>query len=103
MVTDPTVLRAFTDHVRNNDGYTIQRLQAGLVTPQFEDMKLAAIHAPTLVVWGRQAEGLPGAAGKKLRNRVAEAKLTVFDQSGHVPQLEKAAEFNQALLPFLAK
>jgi 2-hydroxy-6-oxonona-2,4-dienedioate hydrolase len=103
MVTDQTVLRVFTDHVRNNDGYTIQRLQAGLVMPQFEDTKLAAIHAPTLVVWERQDELLPVAAGEKLRDSIAGAKLTVFDQCGHVPQLEKAAEFNQALLDFLAK
>lgn len=103
MVTDPTVLQVFTDHVRNNDAYTIQRMLAGLVTPQFEDAKLAGIHAPTLVVWGRQDELIPLAAGEKLRDGIAGAKLVVFDQCGHVPQLEKAVEFNQALLDFLGK
>ncbi|MFZ0418194.1 MAG: alpha/beta fold hydrolase [Candidatus Sulfotelmatobacter sp.] len=103
MVTDQTVLQVFTDHVRNNDAYTIQRMLAGLVTPQFEDTKLASIRVPTLVVWGRQDELIPVAGGEKLRDGIAGAKLVVFDQCGHVPQLEKAAEFNQALLEFLGK
>ncbi|MFZ0771614.1 MAG: alpha/beta fold hydrolase [Candidatus Sulfotelmatobacter sp.] len=103
MVTDQSVLQVFTDHVRNNDAYTIQRMLAGLVTPQFEDTKLATIHAPTLVVWGRQDELIPLAGGEKLRDGIAGARLVVFEQCGHVPQLEKAAEFNQALLEFLGK
>jgi 2-hydroxy-6-oxonona-2,4-dienedioate hydrolase len=103
MVTDQSVLQVFTDHVRNNDAYTIQRMLAGLVTPQFEDAKLATVHAPTLVVWGRQDELIPVGGGEKLRDGIAGAKLVVFDECGHVPQLEKAAEFNQTLLDFLGK
>jgi pimeloyl-ACP methyl ester carboxylesterase len=31
------------------------------------------------------------------------AKLVVFEQCGHVPEIEKPAEFNQALLQFFGK
>jgi 2-hydroxy-6-oxonona-2,4-dienedioate hydrolase len=103
MVTDNLVRQVFTDHVRNNDAYTIQRTLAGFATPQFEDTKLASIHVPTLVVWGRQDELIPVASGEKLRDGIAGAKLVVFEQCGHVPQIEKPAEFNQALLEFLGK
>jgi len=103
MVTDQSVLQVFTDHVRNNDAYTIQRMMAGLVTPQFEDAKLATIHAPTLGGVGTAGRVDPVVGGEKLRDGIAGAKLVVFDQCGHVPQLEKAAEFNQALLEFLGK
>jgi 2-hydroxy-6-oxonona-2,4-dienedioate hydrolase len=103
MVTDESVLRIFTDHVRNNDSYTIQRTLAGFATPQFEDARLASIHAPTLVVWGREDELIPLASGEKLRDGIAKAKLVVFEQCGHVPEIEKPAEFNQALLEFLGK
>jgi 2-hydroxy-6-oxonona-2,4-dienedioate hydrolase len=103
MVTDNFVRQVFTDHVRNNDAYTIQRTLAGFATPQFEDAKLVSIHAPTLVVWGRQDELIPVASGEKFRDGIAGAKLVVFEQCGHVPQLEKPAEFNQALLEFLGK
>lgn len=103
IVTDQSVLQIFTDHVRNNDAYTIQRTLAGFSTPQFEDTKLASIHAPTLVVWGRQDELIPVASGEKLRDGIAGAKLVVFEQCGHVPQIEKPAEFNHALLDFLGR
>jgi pimeloyl-ACP methyl ester carboxylesterase len=103
MVTEEFALQAFTNHVRNNDGYTIQRTLAGFAQNQFEDAKLSTIHAPTLVVWGRQDELIPVSSGEKLRNGIPGAKLVVFEQCGHVPQLEKPAEFNQALFDFLGK
>jgi pimeloyl-ACP methyl ester carboxylesterase len=101
MVSDEGVMQAFTQHMRNNDGYTIQRTVANFAQPQFEDGKLASIHAATLVAWGRQDELIPLASGEKLRDGIAGAKLRVFEHCGHVPQIEKSAEFNQALLEFL--
>ena len=52
------------------------------------------------MVWGRQDELIPVASGEKLRDGIAGAKLVVFEQCGHVPQIEKPAEFNHALLDF---
>jgi pimeloyl-ACP methyl ester carboxylesterase len=101
MVSDEGVMQAFTQHMRNNDGYTIQRTVASFASPQFEDGKLASIHAATLVVWGRQDELIPLASGEKLRDGIAGAKLVVLEHCGHVPQIEKPAEFNQTLLEFL--
>ena len=101
MVSDEGVMQAFAQHMRNNDGYTIQRTVASFASPQFEDGKLASIHAATLVVWGRQDELIPLASGEKLRDGIAGAKLLVFEHCGHVPQIEKPAEFNQTLLEFL--
>lgn len=103
MVSDQVVLRVFTDHLRNNDGYTIERTLAGFAQAQFEDDKLKSIHAPTLVVWGREDELLPVARGEKFRDGIPGAKLVVLEQCGHLPQLEKADEFNRAVLDFLAK
>ncbi len=103
MVTEQFVLQAFTNHVRNNDAYTIQRTLAGFAQNQFEDGKLASIHAPTLVVWGREDELISVSSGAKLRDGIPQAKLVVIEQCGHIPQLEKPAEFNQALIDFLVK
>jgi len=103
MISDDAVLQVFTDRMRNNDGYTIQRTVAGFATPQFEDSKLASIHVPTLVMWGRQDELIPLASGEKLRDGIGGAKLVVFEQCGHVPQIEKSDQFNRALLEFLGK
>ena len=102
MVSDQLVERVFTDHMRNNDGYTIERTVAGFAQPQFEDGKLKSIHAPTLVVWGREDNLIPVARAEKFRDGIPGAKLAIFEQCGHLPQLEKPDEFNRAVLDFLA-
>jgi 2-hydroxy-6-oxonona-2,4-dienedioate hydrolase len=103
MVTDDFVRQVFTDHMRNNDSYTIQRTLAGFASAQFEDGNLASMRVPTLVVWGRQDELIPLAAGEKLRDGISGAKLVVLEHCGHVPQIEMPADFNHALMGFLEK
>ena len=103
MVTDEFVQNVFTNHMRNNDGYTIQRTLAGFAQPQFEDDRLKSVHASTLVIWGRQDELIGVERAEKFHDGIAGSKLVVFDQCGHVPQIEKAEEFSKALLDFLAK
>ena len=103
MVSDQFVLRVFTDHMRNNDGYTIERTLAGFAQAQFEDAKLGSIHVPTLVVWGREDELISVTRAEKFRNGIPGAKLVVFEQCGHVPQLEKPDDFNRAVLDFLGR
>lgn len=103
MVTDQFVLQAFSNHMRNNDGYTIQRTLAGFAQPQFEDGKLKSIHTPTLVVWGREDALIAVDRADKFREGISGAKLVIFEQCGHVPQLEKPADFNRAVLDFLEK
>ncbi|MFL6333904.1 MAG: alpha/beta fold hydrolase [Pyrinomonadaceae bacterium] len=87
------------------DGYTIQRLVESIY--RGEDMldgKLGAIKQPVLLVWGRE-DGLTPLAreGEKFKRELPGAQLIVFEQCGHVPQVEKAAEFNAAVLKFLSQ
>jgi pimeloyl-ACP methyl ester carboxylesterase len=105
MVTDAFVQTVFTNHLRNNDGYTIDRtLQGFSVENQFlDEAKLASVHAPTLVVWGREDELLPLASGEKFRDHIPGAKMVVFDKCGHVPQIENPMNFNRVVLDFLSK
>jgi len=103
ILTDDVVLQAFTNHVRSSEAYTIQRTMAGWAAPQFEDTKLASIHAPTLVVWGRQDVLIPLVSGEKLRDGIPGATLVLIEECGHAPEIEKPVEFNRALLEFLGK
>lgn len=87
------------------DGYTIQSLVESIY--RNEDMldgKLAGVKAPTLIIWGRE-DGLTPLAreGEKYRKEMPSAQFVVFDSCGHVPQVEKAAEFNAAVLKFLSQ
>jgi pimeloyl-ACP methyl ester carboxylesterase len=103
-ITDELVRHAFEGHLRNGDGYTIQRVLAGIFdTDQFEDEKLGSIHAPTLVLWGHDDLLTPLSFGERFQKGISGAKLVVIDQCGHVPQAEKPQEFNKALIDFLAQ
>ena len=101
IVTDDAARQAFTDRLRNNDGYTIERALAGFARPQFEDERLKSIHAPTLVVWGRNDGLVPVEDANKFGRGIPGARVVVIEQCGHVPQIEKPEEFNRALLDFL--
>jgi pimeloyl-ACP methyl ester carboxylesterase len=87
------------------DGYTIQRLVESIHRgDDMLDGKLSAVKVPVLLVWGRE-DGLTPLAreGEKFKRELPAAQLVVFEQCGHVPQVEKAAEFNAAVLQFLSK
>jgi 2-hydroxy-6-oxonona-2,4-dienedioate hydrolase len=86
------------------DGYTIQSLIESIA--RGEDMldgRLSAIKQPTLIIWGRE-DGLTPLAefGERFKREIPSAEFVVLEQCGHVPMVEKAAEFNAALLKFLA-
>lgn len=103
-VSDQLVRQVFEKRLRNSDGYTIERVMAGVFAGnQYLDDKLSSIHAPTLVVWGRNDELTPLPGGERFQKGIAGAKIVVFDQCGHIPQMEKPAEFNRTLLEFLAQ
>lgn len=93
-----------TVRVMTNDGNTINSLIESIKRKEdFLDGELGKIKKPTLIIWGRQDGLLPLADGEKFNKGIAGSELVVFDQCGHVPQFEKAAEFNQKVLEFLEK
>jgi pimeloyl-ACP methyl ester carboxylesterase len=102
--SDAAVDLLLTQRLAAGDGYTIQSLFESI--KRDEDMldgRLKDIKQPTLLVWGRE-DGLTPLAteGERFRREIAGAQLVVFDNCGHVPQVERAAEFNAAVLKFLA-
>lgn len=87
------------------DGYTIQRLVESIYRgDDMLDGKLSAIKQSVLIVWGRE-DGLTPLAreGERFKRELPSAQMLVFDSCGHVPQVEKAAEFNAAVLKFLSQ
>jgi pimeloyl-ACP methyl ester carboxylesterase len=102
MVTDEFAERAFAEHMRKNDGYTIDRFLDSILRNQdVVDGQLGAIKAPTLVVWGREDGLVPLSAGQMMGNEIVGSQTVILDHCGHVPQIECAIPFNTALLKFL--
>jgi 2-hydroxy-6-oxonona-2,4-dienedioate hydrolase len=103
--SDLAVDTLLSQRLSAGDGYTIQRLVESIYRgDDLLDGKLGAIKQPVLLVWGRE-DGLTPLAreGEKFKRELPSAQMVVFDQCGHVPQVEKAAEFNAAVLKFLAQ
>jgi pimeloyl-ACP methyl ester carboxylesterase len=62
---------------------------------------LKNIEVPTLVVVGSEDEFTPVADAERIHQEVAGSTLVVIDGAGHLPNLERETEFNEALSTFL--
>ncbi len=56
---------------------------------------------PTLILWGKQDAVTPLSAGELYHQKIAGSKLTTFDNCGHMPAVEKPADFIKAIESFL--
>ena len=64
---------------------------------------LYTIQAPTLIVWGRDDRVVPMDSAFLLLKVIPNAQLHIFPKCGHWAQWEKADEFNELVLSFLAR
>jgi len=100
-LTEERLRQMFADKMAIRDGYTVHSI---LSNPDFAserlDNKLDQIRVPTLVVWGKQDTLVPIASGEKYAAGIPGARLVSFDQCGHVPPVEKTAEFVAAVEDF---
>ncbi|MDQ3819062.1 MAG: alpha/beta hydrolase [Acidobacteriota bacterium] len=86
------------------DGYTIRSITESIIRREdVLDNRLSAIKQPTLVVWGREDGLLPLSDGERFQKEISGARLLVLEQCGHAPPVEKAAEFNAAVMKFLSE
>lgn len=69
-----------------------------------EDIRslMGAITAPTLLIWGKRDILVPPWCGDVLLKGIPLARLLVLPDAGHVVMYDCPAEFNAALLAFLA-
>jgi pimeloyl-ACP methyl ester carboxylesterase len=73
-----------------------------LLTYSFRD-KLERIEVPTLIVWGRNDMLVPVADAEGYEHLIGEnAHSVIFEDTGHLPQLERPSRFNALLRSFLA-
>jgi pimeloyl-ACP methyl ester carboxylesterase len=103
-VSDEVVRTALIERMRANISYTVHSVLSnpGLNSARL-DGKLANIHVPTLVVWGKQDALLPLESGERYAAQIPGAKLVTFDKCGHVPPIEKATEFVSVVTAFLSR
>ena len=102
--SDAFIEQSMTLRVTANDGYTINSLIESIKRDEdFLNGRLGEIKKQTLIVWGKQDGLLKVADAEQFKREIAGSELIIFDQCGHVPMVEKSADFNKAVLAFLTK
>ena len=64
--------------------------------------QLAEVEVPTLIVWGRNDHVVPPQDAIGFAQRLRNSWTVIFDDTGHVPQLERPVRFNRVLETFLS-
>jgi len=62
---------------------------------------LAAIACPTLIVWGDHDRIVPPSSAEEFGRLIPDSRVVVFEDTGHVPMIERPDRFNQLLVDFL--
>jgi pimeloyl-ACP methyl ester carboxylesterase len=65
--------------------------------------RLPDISVPTLIVWGRNDLIVPVAGAHEYEQLIPGARRVIFEDTGHVPMLERPARFNELVEEFLAE
>jgi pimeloyl-ACP methyl ester carboxylesterase len=79
----------------------LQGLRANLEY-SFRD-RLAQIEVPTLIVWGRNDMLVPVGDAERYQRLIGDnARAEIFEDTGHVPMIERPSRFNALLDEFLA-
>ena len=102
-LSDAAIDQSMAARLGAGDGYTIKTITESIIRGEdFLDDVVKTIKTPTLIVWGRQDGLVPLSEGERFHKDIAGSTMVVFDQCGHVPNIEKAGEFNAAVLKFLS-
>jgi len=62
---------------------------------------LRSVKSPTLAIHGAQDGTIPLAGAREACRLIPDARLKIFEECGHCPHIEKALEFNEAVIAFL--
>ena len=74
-----------------------------LLSYGFRD-QLSRIEVPTLVVWGRNDMLVPRGDAREYVELIGDnARREMFEDTGHVPMLERPTRFNALVAEFVAR
>jgi pimeloyl-ACP methyl ester carboxylesterase len=93
-LSDPSRRKAFLSTLRSVVGTEGQRVAA-------LDKLYLAEALPLLIVWGENDPIIPVEHGREAHERLPNSRLEVFEDTGHVPMLERPGRFIAVLDRFL--
>jgi pimeloyl-ACP methyl ester carboxylesterase len=99
LVTEKMVDEQLT--LRLRAAFTITKMQEAGERGSLTEQEVRSVKAPTLVVWGKYDELANPAGADRLEKTIPGARKVIIDNCGHMPQLERADEFNRLVRDFL--
>ena len=63
--------------------------------------QLSQLDVPILIVWGREDKAIPLQKGEEMHKILKGSRFEILDKAGHVPNYDRAEEFNKLSLDFL--
>jgi len=101
LVTDKMVDEQLALRLRS--AFTITKIQEAGERGALTEQEVRSVKTPTLIVWGKYDELANPAGADRLERAIPGSQKVVIDNCGHMPQLEKADEFNRLVREFLTK
>jgi pimeloyl-ACP methyl ester carboxylesterase len=73
-----------------------------IINYDFRD-RLPEISVPTLIIWGRNDRIVPVSGAYEYEQLIPGSKRVIFEDTGHVPMLERPGRFNKLVDEFLSE
>jgi pimeloyl-ACP methyl ester carboxylesterase len=101
--TGQRILAKLSGRVGSRDYRAAATMRPTLVKVVNEDLTpiLAAIQAPTLILWGDRDQEVPQSAMETMATKIPQSRLVIFAGAGHFPFLDAPEEFATTLQEFL--
>jgi pimeloyl-ACP methyl ester carboxylesterase len=101
-LADPEVVQPILDMARDVGPEGFVREQAAIMSRPDSRRLLVDIDVPTVVIVGRQDQTTPLPRAQEMAADIANARLVVIEECGHMSPLEKPAEVSAALRRWLS-
>jgi len=102
VVSEDLVELSYSLHLERGDGPTIRSVLETILAPDEKlDSRISELKPPTSLLWGEQDALTPIAMAENFQRLIRGSRLEVIPECGHIPCLEKPAEFSQAVTNFL--
>ncbi|TAJ29849.1 MAG: alpha/beta fold hydrolase, partial [Reyranella sp.] len=100
---DPEVVQPILDMATEIGGDGFIREQTAILGRADSRPLLVEIEVPTLVMAGRQDQPTPVGRAQEMAADIADSRLVVFEECGHMAPLERPAEVSAALRRWLTQ
>jgi pimeloyl-ACP methyl ester carboxylesterase len=101
--TKPDYIQSLAAFVRSRPAQSVESFmqQSNAVIAHDAESQLSRITAPTLITFGRYDRATSTRFADRMKGRICNSELMIFEGCAHAPIYEKVEEFNDRTLQFL--